>query len=159
MHTILYGRYRPLLLLSVSGFRADYLMRNYTPNLKKLSECGVNAPYMRAVYPTKTYPNHYTIVTVRIFALYFIYPCKSLVVAVTIYLFGLSGILMFIGLRTSDRDNGNFPIPKNEQWLHLKNQDIYQKMTREICIFKTLSVLKIHKGLNLKKKFFFAIKV
>ena len=56
--------YKPLLLISLSGFRADYLMRNFTPTIKRLSECGVYAPYMRAVYPTKTYPNHYTIVTV-----------------------------------------------------------------------------------------------
>lgn len=34
-----------------------------TPTISKLSQCGVHAPYMRAVYPTKTFPNHYSIVT------------------------------------------------------------------------------------------------
>ncbi|XP_076096525.1 uncharacterized protein LOC143067274 isoform X4 [Mytilus galloprovincialis] len=55
--------YQPLILLSLDGFRADYLLRNFTPYIKKLSQCGVHAPYMRSVYPTKTFPNHYSIVT------------------------------------------------------------------------------------------------
>ena len=29
-----------------------------------LASCGVHVPYMRSVYPTKTFPNHYTIATV-----------------------------------------------------------------------------------------------
>ncbi|KAJ8305988.1 hypothetical protein KUTeg_016533 [Tegillarca granosa] len=57
------SNYRPLLLISLDGFRADYLVRNFTPYVRKLSQCGVHAPYMRSVYPTKTFPNHYTIVT------------------------------------------------------------------------------------------------
>lgn len=48
----------------MDGFRADYLLRNVTPTVARLSQCGVRAPYMRSVYPTKTFPNHYTIVTV-----------------------------------------------------------------------------------------------
>ncbi|WAR23185.1 PDE-like protein [Mya arenaria] len=55
--------YRPLLLISLDGFRADYLLRNVTPTVSRLSQCGVRAPYMRSVYPTKTFPNHYSIVT------------------------------------------------------------------------------------------------
>ncbi|XP_062607940.1 uncharacterized protein LOC134269752 isoform X1 [Saccostrea cucullata] len=55
--------YRPLILISLDGFRADYLLRNFTPNIRRLSQCGVHAPYMRSVYPTKTFPNHYSIVT------------------------------------------------------------------------------------------------
>ncbi|XP_071118759.1 uncharacterized protein [Haliotis cracherodii] len=56
--------YKPLLLISVDGFRADYLQDyNVTPVIKRLSECGVRTPFMRSVYPTKTFPNHYTIVT------------------------------------------------------------------------------------------------
>lgn len=53
-----------LLVLSMDGFRADYLLRNMTPTLDFLSRCGVHAPYMRAVFPTKTFPNHYTLATV-----------------------------------------------------------------------------------------------
>nr|DBA26665.1 TPA: hypothetical protein GDO54_010896 [Pyxicephalus adspersus] len=33
------------------------------PNIKKLRNCGTHSKYMRSVYPTKTFPNHYTIVT------------------------------------------------------------------------------------------------
>ena len=62
---ILSRRTNPVLIvLSMDGFRADYLLRNMTPNLKKLSDCGVHSPYMRAMFPTKTFPNHYTIATV-----------------------------------------------------------------------------------------------
>lgn len=54
----------PLLLISLDGFRADYLKQRLTPVIQKMRECGVHAPYMRSVYPTVTFPNHYTIVTV-----------------------------------------------------------------------------------------------
>ncbi|CAH1773187.1 unnamed protein product, partial [Owenia fusiformis] len=53
----------PVILVCLDGFRADYLLRNFTPTLGKLASCGTHAPYMRAVYPTKTFPNHYSIVT------------------------------------------------------------------------------------------------
>lgn len=61
---VFFHRYQPLVLISLDGFRADYLIRNFTPNIRRLSQCGVHAPYMRSVYPTKTFPNHYSIVTV-----------------------------------------------------------------------------------------------
>ena len=55
----------PVLLISLDGFRADYLVKyNRTPNIDRLISHGVHAPYMRSVYPTVTFPNHYTIVTV-----------------------------------------------------------------------------------------------
>lgn len=57
------SNYKPTLLLSLDGFRADYLLRNMTPTISRLRQCGVHAPYMRSVYPTKTFPNHYSIVT------------------------------------------------------------------------------------------------
>ncbi|XP_078612809.1 venom phosphodiesterase 2-like isoform X2 [Branchiostoma floridae x Branchiostoma japonicum] len=53
----------PLILISMDGFRADYLLRNITPYLGKMRRYGTHAPYMRAQYPTKTFTNHYTIVT------------------------------------------------------------------------------------------------
>ena len=53
-----------LLMLSMDGFRADYLQRKRTPTLEALGKCGVRADYMRSVYPTKTFPNHYTLATV-----------------------------------------------------------------------------------------------
>ncbi len=64
-HPCRYNETRPpVLLISLDGFRPDYLLHNQTPVLQKLSECGVSANYMNSVYPTLTFPNHYTIVTV-----------------------------------------------------------------------------------------------
>lgn len=57
-------RYNPLLLISLDGFRADYLSYNVTPNIQRLIQEGVHTPRMLSAYPTLTFPNHYTIVTV-----------------------------------------------------------------------------------------------
>ncbi|XP_053137235.1 ectonucleotide pyrophosphatase/phosphodiesterase family member 3 [Hemicordylus capensis] len=55
----------PLILFSMDGFRAEYLetWSALLPNIEKLKTCGTHSKYMRAVYPTKTFTNHYTIVT------------------------------------------------------------------------------------------------
>ncbi|XP_063166004.1 venom phosphodiesterase-like isoform X2 [Candoia aspera] len=55
----------PLILFSMDGFRAEYLetWSGLMPNIVKLKTCGTHAKYMRAAYPTKTFVNHYTIVT------------------------------------------------------------------------------------------------
>ncbi|KAF4796271.1 ectonucleotide pyrophosphatase/phosphodiesterase family member 3 [Turdus rufiventris] len=55
----------PLILFSMDGFRAEYLetWSSLLPNIGKFKTCGTHSKYMRAVYPTKTFPNHYTIVT------------------------------------------------------------------------------------------------
>ncbi|XP_071597009.1 ectonucleotide pyrophosphatase/phosphodiesterase family member 3 [Heliangelus exortis] len=55
----------PLILFSMDGFRAEYLQTwsSLLPNIEKLKTCGTHSKYMRAVYPTKTFPNHYTLVT------------------------------------------------------------------------------------------------
>uniref|UniRef100_A0A3B5B920 Ectonucleotide pyrophosphatase/phosphodiesterase family member 2-like n=1 Tax=Stegastes partitus TaxID=144197 RepID=A0A3B5B920_9TELE len=55
----------PLIMLSVDGFRASYLKKGKSviPNIHKLRTCGTSAPYMRPVYPTKTFPNLYTLAT------------------------------------------------------------------------------------------------
>ncbi|XP_067141418.1 venom phosphodiesterase-like [Centruroides vittatus] len=52
----------PLLLISLDGFRSDYLERKLTPAIQWLAQCGVQGP-MQPVFPSKTFPNHYTIVT------------------------------------------------------------------------------------------------
>ncbi|XP_037533257.1 ectonucleotide pyrophosphatase/phosphodiesterase family member 2 [Nematolebias whitei] len=56
----------PLIILSVDGFRASYVKRGNTviPNIEKLRTCGTHAPYMRPVYPSKTFPNLYSLATV-----------------------------------------------------------------------------------------------
>ncbi|RED15246.1 putative AlkP superfamily pyrophosphatase or phosphodiesterase [Parasphingopyxis lamellibrachiae] len=50
------------ILISIDGFRPDYLDRGITPRLSALRETGIFAS-MRPSFPTKTFPNHYTIVT------------------------------------------------------------------------------------------------
>ncbi|CAB1351086.1 unnamed protein product, partial [Coregonus sp. 'balchen'] len=55
----------PLIMLSVDGFRASYMKKGKAviPNMEKLRTCGTHAPYMRPVYPSKTFPNLYTLAT------------------------------------------------------------------------------------------------
>lgn len=50
------------ILVSIDGFRPDYLDRGFTPVLKALAENGARAA-MRPSFPSKTFPNHYTLVT------------------------------------------------------------------------------------------------
>ena len=50
------------ILVSIDGFRPDYLGRGDTPTLDSMAAAGVRAE-MRPSFPTKTFPNHYTIVT------------------------------------------------------------------------------------------------
>ena len=55
----------PLLLLSLDGFRWDYcaLHPAETPHLRRLIREGVTARSLIPVFPTNTFPNHYSIVT------------------------------------------------------------------------------------------------
>src|SRR5262249_32628006 len=55
--------YPPLILISIDGSRADYLDKGHSPVLAALAADGVRAKGLRPVYPSLTYPNHYTIVT------------------------------------------------------------------------------------------------
>jgi predicted AlkP superfamily pyrophosphatase or phosphodiesterase len=50
------------VLISIDGFRPDYLARGITPNLDRIAAAGVSAE-MRPSFPSKTYPNHWTLVT------------------------------------------------------------------------------------------------
>jgi predicted AlkP superfamily pyrophosphatase or phosphodiesterase len=52
-----------LILISIDGYRADYLDRGHSPALAALAADGVRAAGMRPVFPSLTYPNHYTLVT------------------------------------------------------------------------------------------------
>ncbi len=53
-----------LILVSIDGFRADYLDRGATPTLSALAADGVRAGAgMRPSFPSVTFPNHYTLVT------------------------------------------------------------------------------------------------
>lgn len=52
-----------LILISLDGFRADYLDRGVTPHLSALAARGVRARWLAPTFPAKTFPQHYTIVT------------------------------------------------------------------------------------------------
>lgn len=52
-----------VILVSLDGFRYDYVDRFQPPNLLKFIREGVAAESMIPSYPTKTFPNHYTIAT------------------------------------------------------------------------------------------------
>ncbi|HEX5264410.1 MAG TPA: ectonucleotide pyrophosphatase/phosphodiesterase [Phenylobacterium sp.] len=51
------------ILISIDGFRADYLQRGLTPNIAALAADGVRATAMHPSFPSLTFPNHYTLVT------------------------------------------------------------------------------------------------
>ncbi len=52
-----------LILVSIDGFRWDYLEKYDAPGLKQLAAEGVRAERMNPSFPSKTFPNHYTLVT------------------------------------------------------------------------------------------------
>lgn len=54
---------RSVILVSIDGFRPEYLNRGLTPTLRKLYDEEVSAERMIPQFPSKTFPNHYTMVT------------------------------------------------------------------------------------------------
>lgn len=52
-----------VVLISFDGFRPDYLQRLNLPNFERVWRDGVRATGMLPVFPSKTFPNHYSIVT------------------------------------------------------------------------------------------------
>jgi predicted AlkP superfamily pyrophosphatase or phosphodiesterase len=52
-----------VILISLDGFRYDYLDRYKPPTLTRLAANGVRAKWMVPSFPTKTFPNHYTVAT------------------------------------------------------------------------------------------------
>lgn len=52
-----------VILISLDGFRYDYLDKYHPPTLTALAKGGVRAKWMIPSFPTKTFPNHYTIAT------------------------------------------------------------------------------------------------
>lgn len=67
-----------IILISVDGFRYDYLQKYDPPNLELLAREGVRAKWMTPSFPSKTFPNHYTIVTG-------LYPQNNGIVENTVY--------------------------------------------------------------------------
>src|ERR1700689_3222320 len=58
-------RDRILILVSLDGFRWDYLQKfkAQTPHLNQLAVEGVHMQRLIPVFPSLTFPNHYTIAT------------------------------------------------------------------------------------------------
>lgn len=50
-------------MVSFDGFRHDYVEKYNTPNIKEFIKQGAAAEMMRPSFPSKTFPNHYTLVT------------------------------------------------------------------------------------------------
>lgn len=53
----------PLILISIDGFRWDYLQKFSAPAIRELAAEGVLAERLIPSFPSVTFPNHYTIVT------------------------------------------------------------------------------------------------
>lgn len=55
----------PVILFSLDGFRAEYFhtWKGLLPVISQLKKCGTYTRALRPVYPSKTFPNHYSIVT------------------------------------------------------------------------------------------------
>ena len=51
------------ILISLDGFRADFLKRGITPRMNSFIAEGVSPIYMNPSFPSVTFPNHYTLVT------------------------------------------------------------------------------------------------
>ncbi len=70
-----------VILISLDGFRADYLEKFNPPELNRLAKEGVRAKWMIPSFPSKTFPNHYAIATG-------LYPEHNGIVENNIYDFG-----------------------------------------------------------------------
>jgi predicted AlkP superfamily pyrophosphatase or phosphodiesterase len=53
----------PLILVSIDGFRWDYLQKYAAPTLRALAADGVHAVRLTPSFPSKTFPNHFTLAT------------------------------------------------------------------------------------------------
>lgn len=51
------------ILISLDGFRADFLQRGITPRLNAFIAEGISPVYMLPSFPSVTFPNHYTLAT------------------------------------------------------------------------------------------------
>lgn len=70
-----------VILISLDGFRYDYFEKYHPRELNKLAGEGVRAKWMTPAFPSKTFPNHYTIVTG-------LYPAHHGIVENNVYDFG-----------------------------------------------------------------------
>ena len=61
--TLATGSGSKVLLVSMDGFRWDYIDQVPTPNFDALEKAGVRAPFINNTFTTKTFPCHYSIAT------------------------------------------------------------------------------------------------
>ena len=52
-----------VIMLSMDGFRWDYTNDVETPNFDSIERVGVKAESLKSCFPTKTFPNHYSMAT------------------------------------------------------------------------------------------------
>lgn len=52
-----------VVLISIDGFRHDYIERHDAKHIRQIAQSGVRAEGLIPVYPSKTFPNHLSIVT------------------------------------------------------------------------------------------------
>lgn len=52
-----------VIFVSFDGFRWDYLNRNLTPNLEKIRNEGISTLSLQPSFPSKTFPNHQSLIT------------------------------------------------------------------------------------------------
>jgi alkaline phosphatase D len=52
-----------VIMLSMDGFRWDYTDMTETPNFDKIAKMGVKAQSLKPCFPSKTFPNHYSMAT------------------------------------------------------------------------------------------------
>lgn len=52
-----------LIIISIDGLRHDYLELHDAPMLAELAAAGVHIKQLQPVFPSKTFPNHYSLVT------------------------------------------------------------------------------------------------
>lgn len=57
------GAEQSVVMISLDGFRWDYIEKHKAKNLAAIAAQGVRAEYLEPVYPTKTFPNHLSIIT------------------------------------------------------------------------------------------------
>jgi predicted AlkP superfamily pyrophosphatase or phosphodiesterase len=70
-----------VILLSIDGFRYDYPEKHGAPTIAAMARDGVRAKWMNVSFPTKTFPNHYTVATG-------LYPANNGIVDNNVFAFG-----------------------------------------------------------------------
>lgn len=56
-----------VLIISMDGFRWDYISQTSTPNFDAFEARGTRAPFIQSAFITKTFPCHYSIATGKLF--------------------------------------------------------------------------------------------